>query len=77
MVLKSKGRVWNLAKITHISIRIGSGYNMLSKGDWLKLSKMDRLEKITGGSVLFLDEDGESIPSSEAVPMLKEGGWLD
>ncbi|NRA44164.1 MAG: hypothetical protein HRU09_04305 [Oligoflexales bacterium] len=68
---------FSMDKIIHISVKIGSGYNMLNKKDWLKLSKMDRIEKMTGGSVQFLNENGQAIPAVKALPLLKEGGWLD
>lgn len=64
-------------KIVHISVKVGSGYNMMTKKEWLQLSKMDRIEKMTSGAVQFLNENGESIPAVKALPLLKESGWLD
>ena len=66
-----------MTEIRQISVRVGSGFNLLTKKQWLKLSRLDRIEKLTGGSVSFIDENGEQVAAPKALEILKKTGWLD
>lgn len=67
----------NMTEIRQISVQVGSGFNLLTKKQWLKLSKLDRIERLTGGLVAFLDENGEQVAAVKALEILKKTGWLD
>lgn len=48
----------------------GGGHNLISPKDFLGLPSADRINLIMQGKVSFLDEDGNIIPSMDAVKSL-------
>ncbi len=58
------------AKVHQISVRIGSGYNLISKDDYQKIPVVQKVKLITENRVHFLDDSGNEIPKLEALKSL-------
>ena len=59
-------------QITHVSVKVGSGYNLLSKDKWLEMPVPERVQLILQNKAQFLDGD-EVVPARKALQLLKTG----
>ena len=57
-------------QVTHVSVKVGSGYNLLSKNEWIKIPVPERVQIILQNKAYFLNGD-KIIPTRQALRMLK------
>ena len=59
-------------QITHVSVKVGSGYDLLTKVEWLEMPVPERVQLILQNKVQFLNGE-EIIPARAALKLLKAG----
>jgi hypothetical protein len=59
-------------KLTHVSVQMGAGHNLLSVAQFLLIPLGERVELVMTRRVQFLDEHGQPIPAREAMPQLSK-----
>ena len=56
--------------IDQILIKVGSGHNMISLGDWKEMKLVERIDIINGDRVQFLS-GGQPVEAKEALRAIK------
>jgi hypothetical protein len=59
-----------MPRLTSITVKSAFGHNHYTPAEFVKLSLSERIQLMMGQRVEFLDEDGNSIPSLDAVDQL-------
>jgi len=59
-----------MPRLTSITVRGAFGHNFYTPADFVKLPLAQRIQLMIGQRVEFLDEQGNSIPSLDAVNQL-------
>lgn len=57
-------------RVDHISIKVNSGYNLVTVDEWLQLSVAERVSYIRGEKVQFLCGE-DTVPLREALEWIK------
>ena len=57
-------------QVTHISLKVKSGYNLLTKEEWLELPVTERVQLILQGKAQFLDGK-KTVSARSALQFLK------
>ena len=57
-------------QVTHVSVKVTSGYNLLTKDEWEKIPVPERVQIILHNKAQFLDKD-QVIPVPHALRLLK------
>ncbi len=66
-----------MSRLTSITVREGFGYNYLTPAEFAKLPLSERIQLMMSQRVEFLDENGNSIPSFDAVDQLPRAAAAD
>ncbi|MGQ0799487.1 MAG: hypothetical protein ACT4NL_05155 [Pseudomarimonas sp.] len=66
-----------MARLTSVTVQGSFGYNYLTPAEFVKLGLSERIQLIMSQKVEFLDENGNSIPSFEAVDQLPRPVGMD
>jgi hypothetical protein len=59
-----------MSRLTSITVRGSFGYNYLTPAEFAKMPLSERIQLMMSQRVEFLDENGNSIPSFDAVDQL-------
>lgn len=54
-------------KVTHVSIRMPGGYNLVPFSEFVAKPLNERISMLVDGRVQFLDETGATVPIREAM----------
>lgn len=57
-------------QVTHVSVKVGSGYNLLTKNEWLEIPIPERVQIILHNKAQFLNGD-KLIPTRQALQIIK------
>ena len=66
-----------MGRLTSITVRSAFGHNHYTPAEFVKLPLTERLRLMLEQKVEFLDENGNRIPSMEAVDQLPRGSAAD
>lgn len=59
-----------MATVTHVSVRMPGGYNLIAFSEFVAKPLAERISLVVDGRIQFLDETGATVPVREAMAQI-------
>ena len=60
-------------RLVNVSVNQGFGHNLLSPAEFAQLPMGERIQLLMKNKVVFLDEEGQTMPVLDAIDQLPQG----